>query len=1268
MSDKRLIISKLYFLLLFFVFCGGTTAFAQRESLALKFKWLEPSNAYVYGTSVRQLAFEGCDYGSSSPSVPVCSRSVDICCDNVTFKAFLDSIVAVECNADESDLLSDVTGSDFVLTSNIVVSRGNPMLVFSVLPFRKTGSGYEKLISCSISYEIEYPKTLTDSPAPEYSTQSVLSEGQWYKFAVSETGMHKVTYSDLSSAGVDVSGHQNIKFFHNGGGILPEANSESRYDDLVEIPVLYVDADGDGAFGSADYFLLYARGPVVWKYNQTDNFFERINNPYEDNSYLFVTVGGTAGKRIETASYADGQTVGDVTEFLDYALVEDDNINLNRMGRTWYGDVFGTVLTRSYPFSFPNIVSARQHAVRIELAARAFSSSSFNAYVNNVHVRTFSHASANSMLYASTSSATVGFSSSSDNVTVNLQYVQGAASGTGYLDYIALNVWRQLKFAGHQMAFRNPQLVSDSLYKFELSASSTLSLWDVSSPVEPKIVDATLSGGKYSFNALGNSEFVAFDGQDFNNVSFVGQVANQNLHSLRDIDFLIVTHPDFLENAMLLKQLHDEYDDLVTQVVTTDMIYNEFSCGAQDIAAIRDFIRMLYLDSNSGREIKYVLLFGDASYDMKNRNGKANFIGTHQSLFSTHIGSSLCTDDFFGCMDESEGEMGNGDSFQNIPGIPDVGIGRFTVETPTQAAQMVAKVEQYMKAEARMQNWKNVFTFTCDDGEGNQFINHAEVLADMAKTLNPNLVVDKIYLDAMEQVSAPGGQRSPMMNKAINDRMEKGTIYFNYTGHAGEVGFAEERILENADIMSWRNSPRMPLVVTASCEFGRYDDHTRTSSGEYVFLNQYGGAIGLVTAARVTYGAQNFRMNKALMTKLLTVEGGKYLCFGDALRMSKIYGDKNDKSYLLIGDPALRLALPNPNYEVVTEKINGHDVDGSLDTIRALQPVTIDGYVSTSSGIDAGFNGTVYVTVFDKPVSVTTVGDESDSFSFELQNSMVFNGRSEVVDGRFSVTFTVPKDINYSFGKGLISYYATDGTLDAAGNCSSIVVGGFYEGYEPDDDAPEIELYIDDYKFVDGGITSQSPVLLARLRDSHGINTTGAGIGHNITATISGATTASFTLNDYYEAPVSFDDFGTLEYKMSGLNDGEHTLTMKVWDVYNNSSVQTINFVVVNNATPAVSNASNYPNPVEDVTYFVFDHNLVGNEFDVEIQIYDIAGMLVSTLSSHQYGTTVRSNPIVWDCRSTSGAKLGSGLYIYRVYITDENGGSYSSFSKLIVR
>ena len=710
-------------------------------------------------------------------------------------------------------------------------------------------------------------------------------------------------------------------------------------------------------------------------------------------------------------------------------------------------------------------------------------------------------------------------------------------------------------------------------------------------------------------------------------------------------------------------------------VTTPEKIYNEFSCGAKDITAIRDFCRMLYLESTPGRKIKYLLLLGDCSFDYKNRNGVVDFVPSYETVSSLDMEKTFVTDDYFGFMDVTEGNIG--------ASLADIGIGRFPVQTLEQASQMVDKIERYVaKDETTMRPWRNTVTFFTDDN--GDFVKSAERLAAKFKEVGGEaIVVDKIYLDAYPQISAPGGEIAPEVNAAINSRMEKGTLVLNYIGHGGEVQLSEEKILQKKDVDSWRNAPMYPLMITGTCEFSRYDDHKRTSLGEYSFLNQYGGMIAMFTTSRVTFGPHNESFATKVYNNLFRIYGEELYRLGDVYRMGKSTGLEAEKRYVFFGDPALRLAYPK--WKVETLSINGHypgyDLDSIQindttwqtypvyhDTIGALQPVEIEGVVKDLNGdVATNFNGVVSVIVYDKEAELSTLGTAAGVIDFKLRNSMIFNGKTEAVNGRFKIDFIVPRDIAYRYGQGLINYYATDYEVDANGSCDSFIIGGFYDDAFEDNNPPEIRLFIDDTLFVSGGITGESPILLAYVKDESGINTTGAGIGHDIMATLTGPSRSTYCLNDYFVAEIDQPGKGTISYKMQNLADGDYTLTLKVWDIYNNSGTATIDFTVINSSGMHIENAFNAPNPMTDETCFVFDHNQVGNNMKVDIYIYDIMGRWVTTLSEQVSGTSTRIAPIRWNGRGAHGECLRNGLYVYRIVATNDQGETATLVSKLVL-
>ena len=1098
---------------------------------------------------------------------------------------------------------------------------------------------------------------------------SVLSGGVWYKMAISSTGMYKLTYAELASMGIDVAtiNPKNIRIYHNGGGVLPKINKDYYPDDLYEIPI-FVSGEDDGVFNANDYVIFYARGPVVWKYNANTRSYRHEKNPYTDYTYAFLTVGDELGRRIQTEAAPQGAATSTVTEFLDYQVIDVDEVNINNMGCTWFFDKFDLTLQREYEFSFSNLNTSRNAMISVSMASKNASSASMVLKYNNNTIYTKSFPVTTTLDFAQWDTACKrAFPVVGSPIKITAKYSRSAASSVAWMDYISMNAWRNLIMTGNVMAFRNPECrLADAVYEYRLqNATNSVKIWNVTDPINPTAVNTSLSSLVMTFKVYGdeNNQFVAFDGNGFYTPTFVGQVANQNLHAMQNVDYLIITHPSFQSQAERLKEIHSHLDDLNIEIVQPQYIYNEFSCGAQDVAGIRNFARMLY-----NRGLKYVLLFGDASYDYKNPD--VCFIPTWESFNGCQLNESPVTDDFYVCFGDDEGDMEAGVNSPR-PSIIDIPIGRMPVSTQEMANGVLDKMEAYLaKNSSAMNSWRNVVTLICDD-ESTAFITTSEHLAKNIPLWGGDVIIDKIYLDAYDQVATASGQRCPEVNEAIANRIEKGTLVINYNGHGGEIGLTDERILTIDDVLSWQNLPMFPLFVTATCEFSRFDDHTRTSAGEMTFTSPRGGAIAMITTARTTGGSGPL-LNRTYQN-MFKMKDGEYPTMGEIFFHSKQSADLNTRVFALFGDPALHLAYPKNN--VVLTKINGKPVTPPADTVcyndtlKALSTIELRGEVQDNFGeLMTDFNGVVRVSVYDKENTYRTKGDKGYAqFDFKLRNSLLFDGVATVESGEFAVEFTVPKDINYAYGKGLISFYATDYQTDANGMYGNVIVGGYNDAALPDVDGPEARIFIDDTLFVSGGITNENPLFYAIVRDEHGINTTGAGIGHDITATLSGATNKIYNLNEYYENSIGSNDYGTISYRLYELNEGKHQLNFRVWDIYNNSTNVSIEFTVVKSNNLTVENVYNAPNPMTNHTNFYFEHNQKG-DMDVVINIYNISGQLVKTIKDSRYGTSTRIDPIVWDGTSDNGAALPSGVYIYNVTVTNSNNEKHTGFSKLVIQ
>lgn len=1249
------------------------------QQIPLNLKWNGIADERYGGDTLYYIALESAQYDGPMPTFV---QSLPIFDDAVKVAVSLNQVTAVPLSDEELEIAEKYAYSpDFVVDAKPLRSRDEAFLCVRVVPFRQKGGRYEKLMSATLSVTMT-PDFARAKSKPTYADRSAMASGDWYKIGLPKTGIYKLTYSDLNNLGINLSGldPRTIRVYHNGGGVLPELNAKARHDDLVELPI-YVSGEADGRFDQGDYILFYGCGPVRWDYDTTRKVYVHTPNPYDDYAYAFVVTGLGNGNRISEGLSPTGNADATINEFLDYQVHESKEYSLFNVGRTFYGDIMDGNASREYSFNFPNAVTTRHLSMHVEMAGRNAAAASFEVFVEGNKMATYPiEPYGDAYHYAKPAGGWIVGNPSGDAVKVRIAHKTAeGSSSAGYLDFLSLNVWRKLSFAGAQMPFCNPEADDiNKVYEYHLgNASNQVQVWDVSNPVAPTIVKGQAYGNEFVFKAKGgDNAFIAFNGSAYCEAKAFGKTNNQNLHGVRDVDYVILTYPDFMSQAERLKAIHAQYSPELSVFITTpEMVYNEFSCGAKDISAIRDFGRMLYLESSPGRKIKYLLLLGDCTFDYKNRTGLFDLVPTYETVASLNMHDAFVTDDYFGCFDESEGNIG--------ASLADIGIGRFPVNTVEQATQMVDKIERYIvKGEASMQPWRNVCTFFTDDEGG--FVPSAERLIQyMNGTGGGNAVIDKIYLDAFPQQSSPGGEICPAMNEAINSRMEKGTCVLTYIGHGGEVQLAGEKIMQKKDVDSWRNGPMYPLMVTGTCEFSRYDDHNRTSLGEFAFLNPYGGMIAMFTTSRVTHGPDNENFVKGVFDHLFDINGGEHYRLGDVYRMAKKNGNYVEKRYVFFGDPALRLNYPT--WTVETLSINGKAPEVRcdslqindamwkrypvyMDTISALQPTEITGVVKDLDGnVATGFNGVVHVTVYDKEAELSTLGTTGSTYAFNLRNSIIFNGKTEVRNGRFSVEFIVPRDIAYRFGTGMISYYATDYDIEANGKCEDFIIGGFYDGAIVDNEPPDIRLFIDDTLFVSGGITSESPTLLAFVEDESGINTTGAGIGHDIMATLTGANRSSYSLNDYFTAEIDNPGKGQIAFKMLNLVDGDYTLTLKVWDVYNNSNTASIDFTVVNSGSMSLDNVCNYPNPVTDETCFVFDHNQVGNDLRVQIDIFDVMGRWVTRLSETIEGTSARVNPIRWNGRGANGESLKNGIYVYRILTTNDQGETSTVVSKLIL-
>lgn len=1274
------------------LFCFASSISAQTPmSVERRLEWAAKPSEHRFsdGETVQFWQFKGCSFENEAPSLPIWSERFPI--------------------QGRSEVRAELLGAEYervVLTANEDIAKISDAPIVSarleqerqkffgrvqILPFRRNGSGFERLKSFTLRiFTTPLPAGVEDRGGP-FTFNSVLGTGNIYKFGVAQTGIYKLDYSflknDLKIADLDNLDPRAFQLYGNGGYMLSERNGDARPDDLTSNAIRIV-GEEDGKFNQGDYILFYAVGPRPMTYRASGSEPELTTRVhlYDNQAWYFLKVNDNADViRISEQASVPATTVTEA--FDDFRRIEEEKVNLLDFaesalgsGKRWFGDYFFQTRSRDYAFEFPNLLSGSTARIKAEFAGRSASVSSVRmtpeggiAITRSIGGVTISN---NEATYALDAVLNGSFQPTADKFNVKIEYLNNGQQSEGWLDYIEINARRRLIMTGQIMEFRDLASLSQEAVTFRLSGvtGSGLAIWDISNPLRPLNQAKTQTGTTVEFGANTRDQlrsFVAF----YDNATFLkpekitGKIANQNLHGIAKAQMAIVYHPDLEAPAKQLAEHRRNFSGLEVVTVNVLDLYNEFSSGAKDISAIRDFARMLL--ERAPNDFKYFLLFGDGSFDPKNNTNSADnkdLVPVFETSQSYNPILSYPSDDFFGLLSPDE----RGD----LVGALDIAVGRITARDAAEAQAVVDKLIAYDSKPETLGDWRLRSLYIADDEDNNPHIDQADKLANEQLAAENWFNIEKIYFDAYQQIATSGGQRFPDAKSAINANVFKGALLMQYIGHGGPRGWAQERVVDNNDIAGWENPGRYPLIITATCSFGGYDDYSNLTGGEQSLIKANSGAVGLFTTVRAVYISGNEQLTDAVQSLLFRRINGRYLAIGEILAGAKnTLGASNDNSrrFTLLGDPAMYLDLPD--YRVATTAIKNSNGQ-TIDTLRALMPVTIEGIVTDTAGnkLD-NFNGKVSVTIFDKAQTLRTLGQEAGSLprDFTVQRNAIFRGSATVERGVFKISLVVPKDIDYRFGTGKISYYADNGTpLDAAGADFSIIIGG-NANQIVDDTPPVVTPFLNTDAFAFGGITDNDPKILVKCRDDNGMNVSGASLGHDLTAVLDGNVLETLVLNDFYQSEQDNPLKGMAIYPLRNLTEGRHTLSVKGWDIANNSGEGYTEFTVAKDGKAALDHVLNYPNPFTTNTYFQFEHNLSGRMLDVQVDVFSVSGKLVKTLQKTFAADGYRlSDELQWDGKDEYGDQLARGVYVYRVKVrgTDTAGQALtaeSGFEKLVI-
>ncbi len=1269
--DHRSMKTYMKFLLNFFLVGLGILSTPQYSwtqiMLSQEINWNAPKQNLNNNRS-NILSFDGQNQIDESSLLPLLSFSVEIpsiySVENISTEIVnskWEFVSATEINTLQNALL------DSTITKRVVISKKQPYLELSLLPFKKgnTPNSFYKLKSILIKVSFnDITKTAKLKTASNnYVTKSVLAQGKWVRIKVTQTGVHKIPYSTLVSWGF--SNPANVKVYGNGGNMLPKNNADFRYDDLKL----------NATMQSNDNLYFYGQSPTEWVYNNSKQMFTHISHDYTDVSYYYLSEEGLKTTITDAPIVTQAPNIT-VKEFDDYKFIEENKYNVLHSGRTWYGDKFDpiSVSQRTYSFSFPEIVTSSPAQISAEVIARSSSVSQFELYYADELTPLYSLIASPIAwsdvegAFAREASSIKLFLPTSSDLNFTLIYKSDQSTAIAYLDKLDIQARRQLKKSTSQFQFRDLLSVNaNNIAKFEISTDdNSIIVWDITDFTTPQKM--TLSGTTTKWFVTNTpilKEFVAFSPSgNLLLPEFDKEIPNQNLHGLAQTDYIIITAPEFLTEANRLASLHQENSGMRTTVVSQNLIFNEFSSGKPDVTAIRAFVKMFY--DRAGSQIsdapKYLLLFGDGSYDNRSITGNTNKIMTYQSKNSIVFNSSYVTDDFFGFLDDIEG-------VNEISDRLDIGIGRFPVNTKSEAQIAVDKTDLYLNSQEK-NNWITQLTFIGDDGDNNTHMNDADRLAQKVELYHPEFNINKIYFDSYKKTST---SKYPDVETAIENAVNGGSLIMNYTGHGGELGLSHEQVITIPKILSWTNRTKLSLFVTATCEFSRFDNKNFTSAGEWVFLSPKGGGIALLTTTRIAYSSSNYDLNNSFFTYVFERNAdGTKPSLGDILVKTKIkLGSSSAKlNFTLLGDPAIKLAYPD-NF-IKTLKINNTDVDTETITLNALSKASLDAEIlrGEDSTVMANFMGNATVTVFDKPITVTTLGNENAKpFTYKSYSNILYKGKSSVTQGVFSSDFIMPKDIRYNEDYGKIVYYAESDTEKAIGSFKNVIIGGFSTNNQTDTKGPDIQLWLNDKKFKDGGVVGLKPLLLLNIFDENGINTSGNGIGHDLTCEIDGIPSNKIVLNSYFINDIDNYKQGSLEYQLPLFSEGNHIIKIKAWDNYNNSSEKSISFNTSNKGKLGVSEVVFSSNPIslKQSLYVTFKHDEPNQSLVVTSKLYTLTGQFIGSNKQPLVTSGYTTSPLTLNISEIAPAIVTNGIYFIQFELTSETGKTGTISDKIIV-
>jgi Peptidase family C25 len=1177
--------------------------------------------------------------------------------------------------------------------------------------------------------------------AVETAPETTVFAGRlWVKLTVTQPGFYKVSYAQLRNTALftqngDARDTSNALdslrlFTWPGTPVLPEKDfcDSCGYS---EVALQFVDAFNDGNFGNnKDYFYFFALGPSDWLdvYDPTRTDSTYLDHPYETRNFYYLTladtlhpVGGTP-LRIGTASAA--VTVNPATTPTTYparARIEKDleydpdaSPLRGLQDMFWEKWMWANV---SIGASFADTFSVRgcdfSQPLRLRMRAWGLNNCatcsgpvippahlldlSFNGHPVITHLGwgddvgvTFDTVltSPVTQLGLGTNTLLIGIPSPSQCV---------GRQDQSALAWLELYYQHTLTPLNDEIAFDTPATADNFRYAIDGFVNAVPPrVFDVTDPANPfeltgfdyvntgsayRLTFERSQGDRRRYRIVPDANIPNFANGD---IADAPQTSLQNLRSSTlGADFIVIYFDAFAAAADTLAAWRSSHLPLATPgpyrtlTVPISAIYDQFSGGRTDPAAIRNFLRAA-LEHWQAPRLSYVTLLGDASFDFKNFTGHGQpgfpscLLPAYENGFDPSIFTDICSP--IGIQFASDDWIFNVDSALAI--VPDVLGGRIPVDDAATAMDYVRNKILFYERSAPIGEYRNRVMLIADDAQQADHDDplhweHVRQTRDL-DTLATPLHIDRRYVYLHKYPEGPGFTK-PGAKADIKKNIADGVAIWNFVGHGSPFKISDEGVFLDVDTGTLTNGTMMPLFVSASCDVGKFNDPAVQSLGERLITQSGGGAIGVISATGLAISTQNATLNQTIFQEIfrrdpLIANDQYHRSVAEALLAAKFRATETTQKYELMGDAALRLNIPHQWVGLTLWDSAGTTPVTNLTT---GQVVTFKGTVlDHPGGTPLAYNGIVSMEIDDAaPLELTPDCPFFPGclrYTYVYAPGVMFRGDAGVTNGAFQGRFVVPMEAATGV-RGRLRAYVTGRQVGASfdDDGAGAVRASLSSGTAPlsDQTGPRITL-----SFV-GGATTVRPTATLRvdLFDANGILTTNHNPQNGIVLTLDENTTQRADITPSFRYAANSYQSGTASFTLPNVANGPHTIEVSAADnlasglsAGSHRSKASISFTVEEAPQLHIDRAYLFPDPTSSGGHgsggtFVID--APGDSVNVLLRLYTVAGRLFRTLRA--YGGLGQTQ-IPWDGLDEEGSKLANGVYLFKVHVygRDDDGSS----------